>query len=135
MAGGSLDIAHHDRKGRLPRLPFLVMKDTILGKRYDLSIAVVTPSVSRTLNRTRRGKDHSTNVLSFTLSEHSGELVLCPSVIKKEAPKFGMTYEIFFGYLVIHGMLHLKGMEHGSTMEHKEELLKKKFNLVSSLKK
>lgn len=114
-------------KGKLPRLPFVQMAETILGKKYELSIVFATKKVSQKLNREFRGKNKPTNILSFPLSKNSGELVLEPKTIWKQAPDFGMPYEKFIGYLVIHGMLHLKGMEHGSTMERREKLLKKKF--------
>ena len=116
-------------KGKLPRLPFLELKNAILGKRYELSIVFTTPAHSRRLNRTHRGKDKPANVLSFALSPRSGELVLCQSTARKEAPAFGMSERRFLSYLLIHGMLHLKGFAHGSTMENKEELFLKKFSL------
>jgi probable rRNA maturation factor len=81
------------------------------------------------LNRTYREKDYPTNVLSFPLSENSGELVLCETVMKKEYRSFSMSYTRFVTYLLIHGMLHLKGYDHGSTMEHEEEKFLKKFSL------
>ncbi len=114
-------------KGKLPSLPFVQIKDDILGKNYSLSIAYVTESVSRNLNKTYRGKDRSTNVLSFNLSKHEGELVLCPAVIKREAKNFDRTFEKFLGFLVIHGMLHLKGMDHSVTMEKRELKYDKKY--------
>jgi len=66
---------------------------------------------------------------SFSLTEKSGELLLAPSLIKKEAPRFEMNVADFTLYLIIHGMLHLKGYEHGSTMEDKEEKWKKYFHI------
>jgi probable rRNA maturation factor len=116
-------------KGTLPRVPFVRIKNAILGKEYDLSISFVGPTISRTLNRTYREKDYPTNVLSFPLSENSGELVLCETVMKKEYRSFSMSYTRFVTYLLIHGMLHLKGYDHGSTMEHEEEKFLKKFSL------
>lgn len=114
-------------KGKLPRLPFVQLKDTILGKRYELSIAFVSPAESRAINLRMRGKDKPTNVLSFSLSEKSGEIILNLSEAAKGAKKFDRTKESFLGFLVIHGMLHLKGMEHGSTMEAEEKKFCAKF--------
>jgi rRNA maturation RNase YbeY len=114
-------------KGKLPSLPFVQIKDDILGQNYSLSIAYVTESVSRNLNKTYRNKDRSTNVLSFNLSKHEGELVLCPAVIRREAKNFDRTFEKFLGFLVIHGMLHLKGMDHSVTMEKRELKYDKKY--------
>lgn len=114
-------------KGKLPSLPFVQIKDDILGKKYSLSVAYVNESVSKKLNKTYRGKDRSTNVLSFQLNKNEGELVLCPAVIKREARDFDRTFEKFLGFLVIHGMLHLKGMDHSVTMEKRELKYDKKY--------
>lgn len=119
-------------KGKLPSLPFATytqMKNSILGKKYDLSIAFVGTAESRKLNRTMRGKDKSTNILSFELSKNSGELVINLAAVKADAPKFGQKVLPFFKFLLIHGMLHLNGMQHGSTMEGMEAKFKKKFGV------
>jgi len=116
-------------KGKLPRLPFLNVKNKILGSRYELSIVFLTDKEMRIINKKYRKKDRATNVLSFSLTEKSGELLLAPSLIKKEAPRFEMNVADFTLYLIIHGMLHLKGYEHGSTMEDKEEKWKKYFHI------
>lgn len=114
-------------KGSLPRLPLASIKDDILGKKYFLSIAYVSPATSRKLNKTWRSKDKATNVLSFALSKNSGELILCPSLIKKETKKFERNFEQLLGFLVIHGMLHLKGMLHGAIMEKQERKYDQKY--------
>ncbi len=124
-----VSITYIQTKGKLPRLPFVQMKEAILGKNYDLSIACVSPLISKKLNNTYRGKNKPTNILSFPLSKKDGELVLDLALIKKEAPKFERSYRRFVGFLLIHGMLHLKGMQHGSTMEGKERKFLKKFEL------
>ena len=114
-------------KGKLPSVPLLSLKDEILGKKYFLSIAYVSPSVSRKLNKTWRGKDKATNILSFELSKNSGELIICPSVVKKEIKNFEKNFTEFLGFLVIHGMLHLKGMAHGAIMEEEESKYDQKY--------
>ena len=116
-------------KGKLPRLPFVAMRDKILGPSYDLSISFVGKTASRTLNRTYREKDYPTNILSFELSKKSGELVLQPDCVKRDAKKFNMDFPNFLAFLLIHGMLHLKGMQHGSTMEKQEARFKKVFGV------
>jgi rRNA maturation RNase YbeY len=104
-------------KGRLPSLPFADLKEEILGKNYSLSIAFVEPKTSQEINKKYRKKDYATNVLSFSLSKTEGEILLCPSVIKKETEKFDRNFRELLGFLVIHGMLHLIGMEHSSRMK------------------
>ena len=118
-------------RGKLPSLPFAEMKDDILGKNYSLSIACVNEKKSQEINKEHRGKDKPTNVLSFSLKKNEGEIVLCPSVIKKEIMKKltgeRKTFPEFFGFLVIHGMLHLKGMSHGAIMEKEESKHDQKY--------
>lgn len=116
-------------KGKLPRLPFANIKDKILGKKYELSIVFMEDKEIKKINKKYRGKNKPTNVLSFSLTENSGEILLAPDVIKKEAPKFDMDVKNFTGFLIIHGMLHLLGFDHGSTMENKEEKWKKYFHI------
>ena len=108
-------------KGKLPSLPFLELKEKILGKKYELSIAFVTPKISKDLNRRYRNKNKSTNILSFSIDKNIGELVIDIEAVKKDAPKFNKNYARFLGHLVIHGMLHLKGFEHSSKMDSIEE--------------
>ena len=114
-------------RGTLPRLPFLDIKNDILGKNYSLSMAFVDEKESRTINKEYRKKDKPTNILSFLLHKNEGEIILCPSVVKKEAENFDRTFRQFLGFLVIHGMLHLKGHEHSSTMEKAEAKYDKKY--------
>ncbi len=115
-------------KGKLPRLPFVRLKEAILGQAYDLSVAIVTPAESHRLNLTYRQKDKPTNVLSFPLEKNSGELVLDVATASTDAKNFDMTKQKFLLFLVIHGMLHLKGYEHGSTMERAEKKFLKIFS-------
>ncbi len=106
---------------------FHLIKNEILGKKYSLSIACVDEKTSRELNKKYRGKNKPTNILSFPLRKDMGEIVLCPAVIKREAKKFGRTFDKFLSFLVIHGILHLDGMKHGSTMEEREKFYDQKY--------
>lgn len=114
-------------KGKLPRLPFAMMKTKILGSKYNLSLVFVDEKKSQELNKTYREKDNPTNVLSFPYSKKDGEIFICIKVAKKQASDYDKTWQQFVGFLVIHGMLHLKGMQHGSTMEVQEEKFSKIF--------
>ncbi len=122
-----LSIIKMTKKGTIPKVPFLELKNAILGKTYALSIAFVDSKTSRSLNRKFRKKNKPTNILSFPLTEKSGELVLCEEVMHLEAPQFEKKYSNFVIFLLIHGMLHLKGFDHGSTMEHEEQKFSRKF--------
>lgn len=115
------------KNGTLPNVPFLEIKDKLLGKSYDLTVTFCTPQESQDRNKTYRDKDYPTNILSFPLDEHTGEIYICLSIARRDAKKFDMTYEQFLHLLVIHGCLHLKGHDHGSTMDSLEEKHLKQF--------
>ena len=115
-------------KGKLPRLPFVRLKNEILGKEYELSLALVSPKESNRLNLAYRKKDKPTNVLSFPFDKKSGEIVLDIKTARADAPNFEMTVSKFLLFLVIHGMLHLKGFDHWSTMEKQEKKFLKIFS-------
>jgi len=116
-------------KGRLPSLPFELMKNTVLGTKYELSLVFTNSSEMLKLNITYRNIDKTTDILSFPISKTSGEIFICPSETKKMMAEFGRTYENFFAYLFIHGLVHLKGLDHGPKMEKEEVKFRKKFNI------
>ena len=115
-------------KGKLPSLPFVSIKNKILGEKYEFGLSLLTPKKQKEINFKYRGKNETTNILSFPLSENSGEITIDPIKVKKDAPLFNMTYTQFFKYLVIHGFLHLKGFEQSSTMEKEEKKYLKMFS-------
>ncbi len=110
------------------KLPYLEIKDDILGKKYDLSLVFVGKKLGSKINQKSRGKTYSPNVLSFPFSEDSGEIYMTPVVIKEQAPKFGYTYKKHMTFLFIHGLLHLKGYDHGAKMEALEEKYLNKYS-------
>lgn len=116
--------------GTLPNVPFLALKDAILGKKYTVSIAFVAPAIAQHINKERRDKEYIPNTLSFSLSEDSGEIIMCRSAIRKQYKEFAMNYDQYLIFLVIHSMLHLKGYDHGDAMEKKEQYYLKKFSVL-----
>jgi probable rRNA maturation factor len=110
-------------KGRLPSLPFVVYKNKILGKQYDLSLVFIDEKKMHTLNKHYRNIDSSTDILSFSLDKNSGEIFICQKIAHKKAKDFEMTYEKFIPFLFIHGLVHLLGYDHGNKME----LVEKKY--------
>ncbi len=113
-----------------PNLPYEAIKNDILGKTYQLSLVFVGATRAKVLNETHRGKTYVPNVLSFPLDATTGEIVIAPSVAKKEAARFGKTYEGYVGFLFIHGCLHLKGLDHGATMDKAEVKYCTKYHLT-----
>ena len=105
--------------GPLPKLPYQNFYREILGKDFELSIVFVSPKISRELNQKWRGKNLPANILTFRLSENSGEIFI--SAAQKSAKDFSENLETFLKRLLVHGLLHLKGLTHGSTMEKQEQ--------------
>ena len=108
-------------RGKVPRVFFEKIKDAVVGKNYSLSLVFIGETTSQKLNKQYRQKDKATNVLSFPLTENSGEIFITPKVAKKEGHSVG--------FLFIHGLLHLKGYDHGDTMERAEEKIRKQFGV------
>jgi probable rRNA maturation factor len=76
---------------------------------------------SRRLNRTWRGKDKPTNVLSFPAGGEAGprdaprllgDVVLAGGVVAAEAEAQGKRLSAHLTHLVVHGVLHLLGHDH-----------------------
>ena len=115
-------------KGHLLRCPFVSIKNKILGNKYELGLSLLTSQKQKQINLKYRGRNETTNILSFPFSKNSGEITIDPVKVKEDAPLFGMTYPKFFKYLFIHGCLHLKGFEHSSIMEKEEKKYLKIFS-------
>lgn len=118
------------KRGIIPNLPFLAIKEKILGKSYSLTIIFCTPAESKLRNKTYRDKDYPTNILSFPLEKNEGEIYISLSTARKDAQNFDMPYQKFLHLLVIHGVLHLKGHDHSSTMEKLEDSYLNKFYTI-----
>lgn len=116
-------------KGKLPSLPFAKIALAVLGKTYEGSLVIVSSSKSRELNKTYRGKDYPTNILSFPLDENEGEIFLDLKKAREDAPLFKRSYTNFIGFLFIHALLHLKGYDHGVKMETAEKKFRKLFKI------
>ncbi len=115
------------KNGKLPEIPFISIKEKILGTRYNLTVIFCTPQESKERNNAYRGKDYPTNILSFPLSEKEGEIYISLATARNDAKNFNMSYLSFLYLLFIHGCLHLKGYDHGSTMESLETKYHKQF--------
>ena len=82
----------------------------------DIGIIAVSEKKSQALNRTYRGKDKATNVLSFFYSKGYGEIIVCPAVIRREAKAAGHLFEYQMTWMIVHGMLHLSGVHHEGSL-------------------
>jgi probable rRNA maturation factor len=84
-----------------------------------ICIRVVGSAESRRLNRSYRGRDAPTNVLSFPSSELErasdgalGDLAICAPVVAREALAQDKPLAAHWAHMVVHGVLHLLGHDH-----------------------
>lgn len=96
------------------------IKDSVLGRKYDLSVAFLSAAQMRKITLRTKKKNKVSNVLSFPLSKTSGEILICKAAAKPYSVEF----------LFIHGLLHLKGLKHGCIMEREENRLLKRFGFL-----
>jgi len=88
---------------------------------YQVAIVLTGDEEMRNLNRTWRGKDAATNVLSFPadggIREPGllGDVVLAYETALKEARQQNIALQDHVSHLVVHGVLHLLGFDHART--------------------
>ena len=85
----------------------------------EVTVRLVDEAESRELNRDYRGKDKSTNVLSFPFDGPPGialpllgDLVICRQVVEREAIEQAKPLTAHWAHMVVHGCLHLLGFDH-----------------------
>jgi probable rRNA maturation factor len=91
----------------------------------ELTVRLVDADEGRLLNRTYRGKDYATNVLTFAYAESeddpvAGDLVLCCPVIEREAAEQGKPLVAHYAHMIVHGTLHAQGYDHEDDEEAEE---------------
>lgn len=114
-------------KGGIPILPFLNVKEAILGKEYELSLMFPILKESEQLHLQWKNKTGPVNTLSFPYDEESGEIIITLSKARTEAKNYNRSYHEHLLFLFIHSCLHLKGFDHGVKMEEQENLFMEMF--------
>jgi len=114
----------------------------------ELCIVLANDAFVRDLNKTYRGKDAPTNVLSFPARSIPyaagpepmgfrllGDIVLARETLEREASEQGKQIEHHVAHLVVHGLLHLLGQDHedmheAETMEELERQILKALGIA-----
>ena len=85
----------------------------------ELALRVVGEEEGAYLNKTYRGKQGATNVLSFAAELSPdvpvpllGDLVICAPVVAREAQEQNKLLRAHWAHMVVHGCLHLQGHDH-----------------------
>jgi probable rRNA maturation factor len=112
-------------KALLPRASVARWIKAALFADAELTVRFVDAEEGRMLNRTYRGKDYATNVLTFAYAESeddpvSGDLILCCPVIEKEAAAQRKPLAAHYAHLLVHGTLHAQGYDHETDEEARE---------------
>jgi probable rRNA maturation factor len=130
------------RDGGLARWLSRVAPRTARG---EVAIALVSDARMRMLNRSYRGRDYATDVLSFAAAPDAdpaprtphpalGDLVIATGVARRQAREAGHSDQTELRVLALHGLLHLLGYDHESSddngrMKRTESRLRKKGGL------
>lgn len=106
------------------------------GHIREAALALSSDDAVRTLNRTYRGQDKPTNVLSFPApaaeivatgtpaGRFIGDIVLAGETVRREAAERGIPFVHHFAHLVAHGLFHLFGFDHhDDTTAHEMEAM------------
>ncbi len=103
-------------------LIFQAVQDTIqIPQNGILNIAFISDEEMQDLNKNYRGKDTTTDVLSFHYFEDfsgitpvdiAGECIFSQSKILSQAVEYGHTPKEEFEILLIHSVLHILGFDH-----------------------
>lgn len=110
-----------------------------------VEVVLVGPKRMRNINKKYAGKNQITEVLSFSDKDIKkptkkelkfietpeaqgllGEILLCPSKIKKDAKKFKKDFKEELIFVFVHGFLHLLGYDHKDTKTTQEMRKKEK---------
>ncbi|MEK7104292.1 MAG: rRNA maturation RNase YbeY [Patescibacteria group bacterium] len=91
------------------------------AKKWNISICLVGCAKIKELNKKFRGKDFSTDVLSFSGLENKsgeekiGEIFVCLKEVQANAKKDGQSLREALNWAVVHSVLHLLGYGHEKT--------------------
>ena len=106
---------------------------------HEISIVVTDDAQVRDLNRTYRGKDLPTNVLSFPMQEGEfsditpgllGDVVISLDTARAEAIEAKISTDERMSQLLIHGILHLMGFDHELGEDPARKMEKKSLELL-----
>jgi probable rRNA maturation factor len=107
-----------------------------LARDAEITVRIVDASEGQELNRSYRGKDYATNVLTFDYAMEPlvhADLVLCAPVIAREAQAQGKTLQAHYAHLIVHGTLHAQGWDHENSHADARAMEAHEVALLASL--
>ena len=104
--------------------------------RGEVSVWLASDAEIRRLNREFRGKNVTTDVLSFPAPQGGGDIAISAPVAQAQARQYGHSTTAELKILMLHGMLHLAGYDHerdNGRMARREERLRRQLRLPAGL--
>ena len=109
-----------------------------------VSIVLIGQGRMRKLNKKYRQKNRVTDVLAFPTGTAQfiipskearglGEIVICLREVKKNANKFGSSFQEELARILIHGILHLVGYDHERSEQEAEQMQEKQDYYLSQV--
>lgn len=108
---------------------------------YSLSVINCTDDRIQELNKSYRGVDEPTDVLTFPMESEDldeepfelGDIFLSIDSIKRQSAKWENTPQQEYVFMLIHGLLHICGWEHKGSYNESEEMFQRQryyFDLI-----
>jgi probable rRNA maturation factor len=112
-----------------------------VGVRGAVDILLANDPTLRHLNKTFRGKNKPTDVLSFAApsefaAKHAGDLAISLETAARQAAMHGHALADEIRILILHGLLHLSGEDHetdNGEMAAREAILRRELRLPVTL--
>lgn len=104
---------------------------------HYIEITLLPELAIQQLNSQYFNVDEATDTITFNLTPNeaiTGDIYLCPSIIKKNAEKFSCSYEKEFRIVLIHSFLHLLGHD-DQTPDSFEAMKQKQESIYEALLK
>ena len=112
---------------------YQVIDATLKHEKVDnaiFSIVFVDDNEIHDMNRTYRGVDRITDVISFAFEDNQnieynnvrmlGDIYVCIQQMKRQAVEYGHSEKRELSFLVVHGLLHLLGYDHMNADDEKK---------------
>jgi len=120
---------------------FLNRARTSVGVRGQVDVLLANDPTLRHLNKTFRGKNKPTDVLSFPApstfaAKHAGDLAISLETAARQAAAHGHPLPDEIKILILHGLLHLSGEDHetdNGEMAAREATLRRELRLPTTL--
>ena len=141
-----IEIFNNQRKFKLDRSVFRTFVENAASQieetdNKNLTVAFISDRKMRELNSQFRGKDATTDVLSFPFEANEfeaddflGEIIISTEQAAKQADENDLSVELEIKQLILHGILHLCGFDHetdAGEMNRRELELREQLSIIN----